>query len=135
VPFLECGNLLPLWSSATCRRSPPHHRARAFLLGFISITRRLRQVADYQSADKAAHSKALRPSANKIVLAARFAAVPPDVRKGCAGCALPDDLIESGAMPQGLGRSPGMIRMAVTVGRSRHLTSGGTAANAGILAL
>ena len=39
------------------------------------------------------------------------------------------ELMESGAMPQLRGVAPGMIRVLPPVGRSRHRTSGGTAAN------
>src|SRR6266545_1116796 len=56
----------------------------------------------------------------------RFAAVPPDVRKGCALPARVDGI--RGYAPT-QGRSPGMIRVLPPVGRSRHRTSGGTAAN------
>src|SRR6266545_1696640 len=56
----------------------------------------------------------------------RFAAVPPDVRKGCALPARVDGI--RGYAPT-QGRSPGMIRVLPPVGRSHHRTSGGTAAN------
>src|SRR6266540_6208399 len=56
----------------------------------------------------------------------RFAAVPPDVRKGCA---LPARVNGIRGYAPTQGRSPGMIRVLPPVGRSRHRTSGGTAAN------
>ncbi len=56
----------------------------------------------------------------------RLAAVPPDVRKGCALPARVDGI--RGYAPT-QGRSPGMIRVLPPVGRSRHPTSGGTAEN------
>jgi hypothetical protein len=34
--ILECGNLLPLWDSATCRRRPPHCEARLLGLGNLA---------------------------------------------------------------------------------------------------
>src|ERR1700687_5971074 len=56
---LECGNLLTLWSSATCRRRPPpHYAARLYALG--NPTDLLRQVADDQSADTGVPGRAAR---------------------------------------------------------------------------
>ena len=46
IRFLECGDLSPLWSAATCRR-----------MTLRNSIRRLRQVAADQSADRSAHSK------------------------------------------------------------------------------
>ena len=56
----------------------------------------------------------------------RFAAAPPDVRKGCALPARVDGI--RGYAPT-QGRSPGMMSVLPPVGRSRDRTSGGTAAN------
>src|SRR6266850_3479489 len=55
-----------------------------------------------------------------------FAAVPPDVRKGYELPARAEGI--RGCAPN-QGRSPGMIGVLPPVGRSRHRTSGGTAAN------
>src|SRR6266545_2300254 len=66
------------------------------------------------------------PGAIRDCVETRFAAVPPDVRKGCALPARVDGI--RGYAPT-QGRSPGMIRVLPSVGRSRHRTSGGTAVN------
>src|SRR6185436_7281237 len=54
-----------------------------------------------------------------------FAALPPDVRKGCA---LPARLHRPRGSAPSKGHSPEMIEGTCPVGHSRHRTSGGRAA-------
>src|SRR5438067_947534 len=64
VNSLECSDLSPLWSSATCRRCPRYTALRVFC-NMLFHYRRLRQVADDQSSDRSAHSKELPPPPKK----------------------------------------------------------------------